>query len=306
MKLYCYDCNQDVDVNVIQESKEYTYRNHTFHVLEDIYYCSKCGSELVCDLDEDLKKIYNGYLGLFGLNLDSFKEIRESLNLDIKRFSKALGWGFKSVYRYENRESIPEGEYLNVYINLNKNKDYILEKLYQNKINMNEDEYYDILNRINLNVDIKSRQVILYILNEGPKYIINIVKTLFAIDFLSMKERGKSITNFNYVKMQYGPNIDGYLNVLNNMLGLKEIKICDSVEIDGDFKNKYINNISYDKNLFNDEELNIINRVLDKVKNKSAKYLSDWFHHFKGWIDTPNGKIINMKKYAKYFDISSL
>ena len=171
---------------------------------------------------------------------------------------------------------------------------------------MNEDEYYDILNRINLNVDIKSRQVILYILNEGPKYIINIVKTLFAIDFLSMKERGKSITNFNYVKMQYGPNIDGYLNVLNNMLGLKEIKICDSVEIDGDFKNKYINNISYDKNLFNDEELNIINRVLDKVKNKSAKYLSDWFHHFKGWIDTPNGKIINMKKYAKYFDISSL
>lgn len=306
MKLYCYDCNQDVDVNVIQESREYTYRNHTFHVLEDIYYCSKCGSELVCDLDEDLKKIYNGYLGLFGLNLDSFKEIRESLNLDIKRFSKALGWGFKSVYRYENRESIPEGEYLNVYINLNKNKDYILEKIYQNKINMNEDEYYDILNRINLNVDIKSRQVILYILNEGPKYIINIVKTLFAIDFLSMKERGKSITNFNYVKMQYGPNIDGYLNVLNNMLGLKEIKICDSVEIDGDFKNKYINNISYDKNLFNDEELNIINRVLDKVKNKSAKYLSDWSHHFKGWIDTPNGKIINMKKYAKYFDISSL
>lgn len=109
LKLYCYDCNQDVDVNVIQESREYTYRNHTFHVLEDIYYCSKCGSELVCDLDEDLKKIYNGYLGLFGLNLDSFKEIRESLNLDIKRFSKALGWGFKSVYRYENRESIPEG-----------------------------------------------------------------------------------------------------------------------------------------------------------------------------------------------------
>ena len=119
MKLYCYDCNKDVDAKFRQELREYTYRNHNFQVLEDVYYCSCCGLELVKDLDEDLSKIYNGYLNLFGLNLNSFKEIRESLNLDVKSFAKALGWDFKSVYRYENSESIPDEQHLNIYRQLN-------------------------------------------------------------------------------------------------------------------------------------------------------------------------------------------
>ena len=90
------------------------------------------------------------------------------------------------------------------------------------------------------------------------------------------------------------------------MFSLDEIKICDSLEINGDLKNQYINNINFDKALFTKEELELINYVLMKTEGKSAKQLSDWSHYFKGWIDTDMGKEINMKKYAKYFDINNL
>ena len=306
LKMYCYNCNLDVDAQAKKEKRSYSYREHHFSIMEEVFYCPNCGLELVDNLDDDLARIYDGYLNLFGLSLSSFKKIRESLHLDCKRFAKALGWAYKSIYRYENGESIPEGEYLSVYIKLHKNKDYILEKLYQNRINLTNDEYYDILNRINLKFDIKSRNVILYILGKSPKHIINIVKTLFAIDFYSMKERGKAITKFKYVKMQYGPNIDKYVDLFNDMSSLDEIKICDSLEINGDLKNQYINNINFDKALFTKEELELINYVLMKTAGKSAKQLSDWSHYFKGWIDTDMGKEINMKKYAKYFDINNL
>ena len=304
--MYCYNCNLDVDAQAKKEKRSYSYREHHFSIMEEVFYCPNCGLELVDNLDDDLARIYDGYLNLFGLSLSSFKKIRESLHLDCKRFAKALGWAYKSIYRYENGESIPEGEYLSVYIKLHKNKDYILEKLYQNRINLTNDEYYDILNRINLKFDIKSRNVILYILGKSPKHIINILKTLFAIDFYSMKERGKAITKFKYVKMQYGPNIDKYVDLFNDMSSLDEIKICDSLEINGDLKNQYINNINFDKALFTKEELELINYVLMKTEGKSAKQLSDWSHYFKGWIDTDMGKEINMKKYAKYFDINNL
>ena len=304
--MYCYNCNLDVDAQAKKEKRSYSYREHHFSIMEEVFYCPNCGLELVDNLDDDLARIYDGYLNLFGLSLSSFKKIRESLHLDCKRFAKALGWAYKSIYRYENGESIPEGEYLSVYIKLHKNKDYILEKLYQNRINLTNDEYYDILNRINLKFDIKSRNVILYILGKSPKHIINIVNTLFAIDFYSMKERGKAITKFKYVKMQYGPNIDKYVDLFNDMSSLDEIKICDSLEINGDLKNQYINNINFDKALFTKEELELINYVLMKTEGKSAKQLSDWSHYFKGWIDTDMGKEINMKKYAKYFDINNL
>lgn len=304
--MYCYNCDLDVDAQAKKEKRNYSYREHHFSMMEEVFYCPNCGLELVNNLDDGLARIYDSYLNLFDLSLSSFKKIRESLNLDCKRFAKALGWAYKSIYRYENGESIPEGEYLSVYIKLHKNKDYILEKLYQNRINLTNDEYYDILNRINLKFDIKSRNVILYILDKSPKHIINIVKTLFAIDFYSMKERGKAITKFKYVKMQYGPNIDKYVDLFNDMSSLDEIKIYDSLEVNGDLKNQYINNINFDKALFTKEELELINYVLMKTEGKSAKRLSDWSHSFKGWIDTDMGKEINMKKYAKCFDINSL
>lgn len=302
--MYCYDCNKDVTPKIKQEIKSYNFRNKSFKVQEKNYYCPNCGLELIDEtLDESLKNIYNEYLKLYNLNLDSFKNIRKSLNLSQDNFAASLGWGKKSIVRFENNDVIPSNEYLKTYMKLNKNKDYIFECLELNKNNISTKLYYKIINSLNLNLDVKSRNVIIYILNKRNLFTIPLLKILFAIDFLSYKETGKPITSFKYAKLPYGPVVDNYETILNEMLIREEINLKPSTIIDNDIKYEYGALKNSDTNLFNDKEIKIMDKVINKLKNKSASSLSNWSHEFKGWIETPIGSIISYKEYAKYFEL---
>ena len=180
MKKYCYNCNKDVFFNQKEEERKYNYRNKTFLIKETIYYCALCGNELPSDdIDKDLEKIYNGYLNFYNLTLDSFLTIRKSLNLSQELFSLALGWSKKSIVRYENKEEIPSGEYLKTYIKLQEDKDYFWDLLNLNRVNIPDDIYYKIINKVNLNLDIKSRNVILFFLEDKSLYIVQLLKMLF-------------------------------------------------------------------------------------------------------------------------------
>ena len=54
---------KDVNFESLKEEREYTIHGNIFNVIEDVYYCSICHSELINDtLYYDLKKIYNEYL----------------------------------------------------------------------------------------------------------------------------------------------------------------------------------------------------------------------------------------------------
>ena len=71
-KIYCYDCNTFVDTKKRKEKNVYEFRGKNFEVEETIVYCSNCKLELLPDevLDEQLNKIYNTYLKLFGKSFD--------------------------------------------------------------------------------------------------------------------------------------------------------------------------------------------------------------------------------------------
>ena len=57
----------------MKEKREYSYHDRTFTVLEDIYYCPYCKSELIYNLDDDLKRIYSEYLILYESTVTSIK-----------------------------------------------------------------------------------------------------------------------------------------------------------------------------------------------------------------------------------------
>ncbi len=125
VKQYCYFCKDLVTWTEKIVKENYNFRNKNFDVEETKLYCSKCGNEICSqDLDNDLENIYNGYLNLYGLSLDSFLKIRKSLNLSQEMFATGLRWNKNSVIRYENKEEIPSIEHLNTYKKLNENKGY--------------------------------------------------------------------------------------------------------------------------------------------------------------------------------------
>ena len=296
-KMYCFECNGNVDFEKKIFEEMYEYRNQKFKIKETKYFCKKCNNELVDEnMDESLKNIYNGYLGIYNLNINSFKNIRTSLNLTQELFSKALGWGRKSIIRYENFDEIPSGEYLKIYVRLNEDKDYILECLDLNRKNLTEEEYYQILEKLRLNLDIKSRNTILYLLEGNDLFLLPLLKNLFAVDFLSYQKNSNTITSFKYAKLPCGPVVDQYTKIINIMLKSGEIKEGEGIIINGELKTPYKCSKKVDLRLFTENELAILKEVKQKLANKTAKELSDWSHLFKGWIETPKGKIIDFKK----------
>lgn len=303
-KYYCYNCNKDIVPLSKEEVNTYTFRDKCFDVTEVIAVCPNCQCELLGDslLDSSMNKIYDAYLELFDLSFSMLKEIRTNLNLSQELMAKILGWSKKSIVRYENAESVPQGEYLNMYIRLKEDPFYIMKILEGQRLIFDEKEYYKIIDKLPFYDKYKTVNTILYLLEDNSLYQTSLMKNLFAIDFNNYKEYGAPITDLKYVHMQYGPVIDKRFDLYNFMIKNGYIEL-DLVEFDNCIKFKSIFN--YDEKLFNENELDTLKKVKNKLKNYSATYLSDWSHKFKGWIETTDGEVISYD-YACNFDINEL
>lgn len=299
MKMYCYNCDREVDVKTKEKVNSYTIHNIKFEVKEKVHYCINCNNELIDEtLDNDLSNIYNEYLKLFGLSFDILKKIRNNLNLSQELFAKALNWSKKSVTRYENKQSLPQVEYLKIYQKIFNNKTEFISILRENRMFLTDKEYYSILNKVNTDISAKDINFILYLLHDNHLTSTQIMKNAFAVDFYSYKKNNKGISNFKYAHANFGPVIDNHDELLNLLLRDNYLKIIDV----GD-KNIFVPCTECDKNLFTNDELKIIDEVKNKFKDKSANELTNWSHSFKGWKETKNGKLIDFK-YAKYLDFS--
>ncbi len=298
---YCYSCDKDVKPIIKCEKNKYIYRGKEFMIVESVSYCPNCNSILLNDsLNDSMYNIYNGYLKLFNLSFERLKEIRTNLNLSQELFSKILGWSKKSIVRYENNDSIPQGEYLNTYMILNENPYYIVKLLERQKNNFSNDEYYKILNILPFNKIYKTINTVLCILNDNKLCETSLMKYLFAVDFYNYKKKGDPITNLKYAHLPYGPVVDKRSDLYNFMIKNNYIKI-EFTETSTNF----IVCADYDKELFSKDELDSLNFVKNKLKGYTVNELSSWAHKFKGYKETKNGQIIDYK-YAPYLDINEL
>ena len=159
-------------------------------------------------------------------------------------------------------------------------------------------DYNNILSKVSLDIDLKTLNVFLYILKDNNLSITQIMKNLFAIDFYSYKETNDFITNLLYVHAPYGPIVNNRNYYIDILVKNGYINII----IDNNDNLLFKANKEYDINIFNAKEIEILNLVKRKLKNKTAKELTEWSHKFKGWIDTNDGKIIDYK-YAKYLNL---
>lgn len=300
---YCFECDKDVEPKIKCEKNNYTYREKEFTVVEEIHYCPMCNSELLNDnLDSSMYNIYNGYLKLFDLSFEKIKEIRTNLNLSQELMAKILGWSKKSIVRYENADSVPQGEYLNMYITLNDNPFHIVKILEKQKQVFDKNDYYKTLKLLPFYDKYKTVNSILYLLKDNPLYETSLMKNLFTIDFKNCKEYGSPITNLNYIHMPYGPVVENRFNLYNFMIKNDYIEL-DITEFSNGTKFKSIFN--YDENIFEEKELQTLTTVKEKLQKHSATILSNWSHSFKGWQETENGQIISYD-YAPYLDINDL
>ncbi len=139
----------------------------------------------------------------------------------------------------------------------------------------------------------KFKEAILYIVDNFPNKNLNktkLYKVLFLADFAYFKQYGKSITNTFYLHHRHGPVPEIGENILNEMndQDLEISRILDDSFIEYRFKNLR----NPDKQMFEENELNFINRYMKFCGDKTAIKLSEVTHKMDLYKLTKQGERI--------------
>lgn len=139
----------------------------------------------------------------------------------------------------------------------------------------------------------KTEELIIYIasrLQEKSNYgSILLGKSLYFIDSMNYLRKGKPISNLEYIKQELGPTPKPslYLSVRSKLEASGEL---EKIETDY-FGRKQIRHIAKRQpniDVFEKDELVLINDVIESIGDKNAKDLSDYTHTFISWIVANN------------------
>lgn len=135
----------------------------------------------------------------------------------------------------------------------------------------------------------RTEELIIYIaskLQDKPNYGATLLgKCLCLIDSMSYLNKGKAISNLEYIKQERGPTPDPsvYLSVRDKLEITGEL---EKIEKDyfGRKQIRYIAKREAFIEVFSDEEIALISDVIESIEDINATDISDYTHTFIAWI----------------------
>lgn len=298
--------------------------------------CDECKTPIY---DEELeskiaKMAIERYNSIYGIDKDKIIELRKKIGLSQENFSKIIGCAKKTLISYEKGTSIPNDIYLIVLKMITSDPETLLFLLKYNEDRFDKKEYEIYTNKIskylsnnkkNLKEDNKFiptifngytkpnynkiKSLILLLCKEGI-YKTKLLKELFYCDFLNYKEYGYSITGLEYARLPFGPVPDDYENIIYSLI--EKNKLENITEINDNIEKNTLKSILQNPQdlleisaveTFTKNELEIINKVIEKFKNYSVKEIEEYSHQEKAWQETKTGQIISYE-YSFEIDLS--
>lgn len=329
MKHYCPYCNSEekyrIEKRIIEE-----YKGVKVDVEENITFCEKCGNEIIVNNieDENLSRLYSKYREVQGtVNPEDIVSLREKYNLSQRELTSILGWGKMTINRYENG-SLPTKSHSDYLLDLIKDEKRLLEKAkmaYEksqitektfNKLSRLEKSESDLRSYLEkelvkdpsiyngykqFDID-KVENLISYIASKVENlYLTSLNKYLWFIDMISFNRRAVSITGLTYMKEQFGPVIVG--SKYEELSKLEDkYKREDSERNDGGLISNIRSEGNFDLSEFSEGEIKIIDEVIEILKDKSVKEISDLSHKEAGWKKTDRFKRISFE-FAEEMEI---
>lgn len=142
---------------------------------------------------------------------------------------------------------------------------------------------------------IKFREVLLYILNKvGAKPDIGetvLYKLLYFIDFDYYERYEEQLVGATYKKNKYGPTPLEFAKVAEQMIKSGDLRKLPD-KFFGYPQTKYLPLRRPDLSFVSGREIEVINRVLDRLSDMTAAQISEYSHHDVPWLSTDEGGLI--------------
>lgn len=338
MKAYCPYCQKEVEYKIEKRDiKEF--KGIKLNTFENVAVCKECNEDLyINDLEkENDKRIYEIYRKEANIiNPQEIISLRKKYNISQRELTAILGFGKMTINRYE-RGGIPtksQSDYIKLLIEnekefikkvkeayeknninqktyekivLNDNDDnndcdkYKIQEIYRKYINSVLKRKPDIYNGYkSLNLEL-TENIISYIASKVKNLTItSINKYLWFIDILSFNQRGVAITGLTYQNQQYGPTIMD--KKYEEILMLDDKYMRSDYEDENGTKSIIISKNNYNLNDLNEREKEIIDTIINLLKDKKVSEISNLSHKEEGWKKTKRSENISFE-YAMNLNI---
>jgi len=208
-----------------------------------------------------------------------------------------------------NKRDISANEIMAISKVLNIPVEYIYNPQKEPQIILREEnEKYSLKEKNPIRIDVpqknieKFKEVLLYILNKiGAKPNIGesvLYKLLYFIDFDYYEKYEEQLIGATYIKNHYGPTPVEFKKIVNDMISKKEIIKVESKYFDY-LQTKYLPLKKPKLAILKANEIELIDDVLSRLSNKSAKEISDYSHQDVPWLSTRDGG--DIIKYESVF-----
>lgn len=320
MDVYCPECDVEVHSGLRVQPATLFVRGEQIGYSEVVAICPACGA-IVGDArieSANLERAYDAYRVLHGiLSSDEIRSLRESYGLSLREFSKFLGFGEQTVYRYEHGD-IPDRSH-NTTMMSAKSAEGARLLLSQNGHKLNGKSVARIEGRIQAMVDgsagikrvcptLEQREawapcaangfrrldldrvaaLVLELANKCHElYWTKLQKAAFFADMVCYERCSRSLTGLSYAHATYGPVIDRKDEVRCVLVdrGVVDFREHGWGEI--------LMPLQPDGQPFNANELALIDEIARFVNSfHSASELSDFSHALNCWGNSADGETI--------------
>ena len=333
-KRLCTCCMEEHEVKTVRVMEHTNFKNVDVNFEATYFYCD-LAEELYMDEMQmqanniAMKEAYRRIQGL--LTAKAIKAIRLKYNISQKDFSILLGWGEKTITRYETyqiqdkaHDSIlkkievdPEWflcllenskdslsmeaykKYLNVAASIyENNQDLYLRKAIEAKYIQFQNN--SILNgNTALSLD-KVVDVIRYMAASESitnLYKVKLMKLMWYSDVFAYKKRGEAITGLVYRALPMGAVPIGHDSIIN----LKNVP-CEEVDMGETTAYHFSLKGEVKVSFLTEEEKDILDYVIKKIGKTSKNEIVDFMHKEKAYIETRPKEIISFE-YAESLQI---
>lgn len=333
-KKICSCCMEEHEVKTVLIMEQATFKNSTVEYEASYFFCELAeelymDEQQMQDNDIKLKDAYRKKEGL--LTSAQIIEIRAKYGISQSDLCLLLGWGGKTITRYESHQ-VQDKAHDTILKKIDQDPEWFISLLNGSKSNLSEESYRKYLaaatslyeedqdaylrkaieanyarflgnqmfhGNTDLSLD-KVVEVIRYFASSTKVtslYKVKLMKLMWYADALSYKKRGFAITGLVYQALPMGAVPVGH----NSIIDLKDIP-CE--EVDMGETNAYHFSLSGNQSFpgLSKEEKDILDEVIEKLGKMSKNEIINFMHKEQAYIETAPRDIIQFK-YAENLQI---